>query len=115
MTLEALLTILIFLIIGIIVIRAARVLLGIILLLVLLYFTYYTFFTYNGAVKLSILVETIDLKSYRVEDNLISKDETIKLDKPIEIGKYKVTEITCKTYKPVILCESKVDKDEKNN
>ena len=109
MSIEALLTILILLIIGIIVIKAIRKILSICLLLVLLYFSYYTFFTYIGAVKLSIFVETVDIKSYRVKNDLFTKDGTIVYDKPINVGKYKVLETTCKTYKPVILCESKVD------
>ena len=110
MSIEALLTILILLIIGIIVIKAIRKLLSLCLLLVLLYFSYYTFFTYNGAVKLSILVETADIKSYRI-DNKIDKDGTVIYEKPLKIGKYRVLETSCKTYKPVILCESKVEEN----
>lgn len=110
MTLEVLLIILILLIIGIIVLKAIRKILSICLLLVLLYFSYYTFFTYNGAVKLSILVETLEIRSYRV-DNKIDKDGKYVYDKPIKVGKYSVLETTCKTYKPVILCESKVEEN----
>ena len=111
MTLETLFVLSILLIMGIIVIKALRKILSLCFLLVLLYFTYYTFFTYNGAVKLSILVETLDIKSFRV-DNKISKDGLFVYEEPLKVGKYSVLETTCKTHKlKVILCESVVEEN----
>ena len=109
MTLDTLLTIIVFLILGILLIKAARTILSLILLVVLLYFTYYTFFTYDGAVKLSILAQTKKLESYKIKDDLITKDGAVILEEPLKIDKYKVKEINCKTYKYVILCESKIE------
>lgn len=112
MTLETLITILIILIIGIIIIKAIRWLLSICLLLVLLYFSYYTFFTYPGAFKLSVFKETFDIKSYHLDKELIKEDGTISFNPPLEIGKYKLLETSCKTHKVVILCESTIEEEE---
>ena len=114
MTLETLLTIFIVLFIGMIVFKAIRTILSFCMFLVLLYFCYYTFFTYTGAMKLSILTETFNIKSYRIKKDLITKDGKVTFDKPIEIGNYKVISTSCKTYKPVILCESDVIGGKKN-
>ncbi len=108
MTIELLLTILIILIIGIIVIKSIRKILSVCLLLVLLYFSYYIFFTYRGATKLAIFVETLSIESFKTEDNLITSDGKRIFDPYLKVGKNNIKEISCKTYKPVILCQAEM-------
>ena len=97
MNLETLITILILLILGIILIKTIRKILTIILTLVLLYFAYYTFMTYPGAVKFALFQQTFSFESYRVA---------------IKLGDDEVISLSCKSYKPIILCESEVRKED---
>ncbi len=109
MNLETLLTILIVLIIGIILIKAIRKILSIILSLVLLYFAYYTFMTYPGAIKFALFQQTFSFESYRFETEDYEKDGTFDFSSsPIKIDEHEIKSLSCKKYKPIIICEAEI-------
>ena len=116
MTLGTLLAIVVLLIIGIILIKAIRKILTVILTLVLIYFLCYTLMTYSGAIKLSLFASTWNFNSYRVYiDEYKSEGEHDLSSKPIELGKEKIINITCKKYKPIIICEAEKSVDNENS
>lgn len=116
MTLGTLLAIVVLLVLGIILIKAIRKILTIILTLVLIYFLCYTLMSYSGAIKLSLFASTWNFNSYRVNiDEYKSEGEHDLSSSPIEIGKDKIVKITCKKYKPIIICETEKSVENENS
>ncbi len=112
MTLELFLTLLITFVVVLIIFKVLRKLLTLAICILIIYFMYFNFFTWEGAVKLTTFIETLNRDSYRVEMTEIDNDGKrieYEIDPIItsKDGEESVEFVTCKSYGPVVLCEKK--------